>query len=133
MVGTVWMVWARESEPSTDVAARPDWGPWPGAGAWAGTYRGPRPFAPRKSLQITFEDPIEIRWTGDGCGGTHEPVGRADASRREYVARVTWGLHRCIGEGTVVLTRTGPAIIGLHVAPSEQSVPRTRNARSVVV
>lgn len=97
----------RESEPSAEVEPRADWGPWPVAGAWAGTYRGPGPFAPRRPLQITFGDPIEIRWAADGCGGTLERVGRSDANRREYVARVTWGLHACTDEGTVVLTRTG--------------------------
>ena len=102
----------RASEPNAEVAERADWGPWPAAGAWAGTYRGSRRFASRKSLQVTFGDPIEIRWTDDGCGGTLEPVGRSDARSREYVARVTWGLDKCIDEGTVVLTRTGPAAMG---------------------
>ena len=102
----------RAAEPAAEVRARADWGPWPAAGAWAGTYRGPRRFAPRKPLQVTFGDPIEIRWAGDGCGGTLEPVGRPDARSREYVARVTSGLHKCIDEGTVVLTRTGPAAMG---------------------
>ena len=98
----------RESEPSAEIAARADWGPWPVAGVWAGTYRGPGRFASRKPLEITFGDPIEIRWAGDGCGGTLEPVGRPDANGREYVARVTWGLHRCVDGGTVVLMWTGP-------------------------
>ena len=102
----------RESEPGVEGRARVDWGPWPAAGAWAGTYRGPGRFAPRKPLQVTFGDPIEIRWAGDRCGGTLEPVGRSDARGREYLARVTWGLHKCIDEGTVVLTRTGPAAMG---------------------
>ena len=40
----------RESEQSAEIAARADWRPWLAAGAWAGTYRGRRPFAPRKPL-----------------------------------------------------------------------------------
>ena len=98
----------RASEPGAEAAVRADWGPWPAAGVWAGTYRGSRRFAPRKPLQVTFGDPIEIRWADDGCGGTLEPVRRSDARSREYVARVTWGLDKCIEEGTVLLTRTGP-------------------------
>lgn len=102
----------RASEPSAEVATRSDWGPWPAAGAWAGTYGGPGRFAPRKPLQVTFGDLIEIRWADDGCGGTLEPAGRPRAGRREYVARLTWGRGRCIDEGTVVLTRTGSAAMG---------------------
>ena len=99
----------RESKRGAEVGTRADWGPWPAAGAWAGTYGGPGRFAPRKPLQVTFGDPIEIRWTDDECGGTLEPAGRSDARSREYVARVTWGLDKCIDAGTVVLTRTAPA------------------------
>ena len=101
----------RASEPNAEITARADWEPWPTVGAWAGTYRGPGRFAPRKPLQVTFGDPIEIQWAGDGCGGKLEPVGRSDAGSREYVARVTWGLGKCIDGGTVVLTRTGPAAL----------------------
>lgn len=98
----------RESEPSTEVVARADWGPWPAAGAWAGTYRPPGPFEPLKPVRVTFGDPIEIRWADDGCGGTLEPAARPGGGSREYVARVRWGVHKCVDEGTVVLMRTGP-------------------------
>ena len=105
-----WMALAAERRvASVVVAVRADWGAWPAAGVWAGSYRGPGRFASRKPVEIKFGDPIEIRWAGDGCGGTLEPVGYPDASGREYVARVTWGLHRCVDGGTVVLMRTGPA------------------------
>ncbi len=91
------------------VVARADWGPWPAAGAWAGTYRPPDPFEPLKTVQVTFGDPVWIRWSDDGCGGTLEPVGRPGDSSREYVARLRWGVQKCVDEGTVVLTRTGSA------------------------
>ena len=45
-----------------------------GRGRLGGHLRRSRGFAPRKPLQVTFGDPIEIRWTDDGCGGTLEPV-----------------------------------------------------------
>ena len=94
---------------SARVVTRVDWGPWPAGGAWAGTYRSPGRFEPLKAVQVSFGDSVEIRWSDDGCGGTLEPVGRPGGGSREYVARVTWGVRKCVDDGTVVLTRTGPA------------------------
>ena len=102
-----------EPEPSARVVARADWGLWPVAGAWEGTYRPPGPLEPLKPVQVTFGNPtgnpIEIRWPGDGCGEALEPVGRPAVGSREYVARMTWGVQKCVDEGTVILTRTGSA------------------------